>query len=123
MRILLWGTGSMSSALALGLNSQGFEFLLHNPTRAKAQGLSARLKNAELWKGQKFDVVVLGFKPQKLSEAMEELTRILKPETLVISLLAGVKLEKLQSLLGPRVIRLMPNLAIAEVLNVISFLS
>ncbi|MCE3013438.1 MAG: NAD(P)-binding domain-containing protein [Proteobacteria bacterium] len=114
MRILLWGTGSMSSALALGLNSQGFEFLLYNPTRAKAEGLKRRLKNAELWQGQSFDVVVLGFKPQKLSEVMEELTRILKPETLVLSLLAGVKLEKLQRHFGSRVIRLMPNLAIAE---------
>lgn len=104
----------MSSALAQGLDSQGFEFLLYNPTRAKAEGLARRLKNAELWQGQSFDVVVLGFKPQKLSEAMEELTSLIKPETLVLSLLAGVKLEKLQRHFGPRVIRLMPNLAIAQ---------
>ena len=114
MRILLWGTGSMSSALALGLNSQDLVFLLHNPTRTKAESLGMRLKNAELWQGQQFDVVVLGFKPQKLSEAMDELTPIISPQTLVISLLAGVKLEKLQRFFGPRVIRLMPNLAIAE---------
>ncbi len=104
----------MSSALALGLGSQGHEFFLYNPTLSKAQSLKGQLKKAQLWQGQDFEAVVLGFKPQKLTEAMSDLSAIVTPQTLIISLLAGVKLEKLQTLFHSRVLRLMPNLAIAE---------
>ena len=104
----------MGSALLKGLVSGDVEFLLHNPTRQKAEALSQSLPRAKVWAGEDFDVIVLGFKPQKLSEAQAEITRILKSDTLVLSLLAGVKLSKLQELFGARVIRLMPNLAIAE---------
>ncbi len=104
----------MSSALALGLEGQEVEFSLFNPTITKAQALSSKLSKAAIWNGEKFDAIVLGFKPQKLSEAVVALKPLLKPDTLIISLLAGVKIQKLQSLLGTMVLRLMPNLAIAE---------
>ena len=113
MKILIWGCGSMSSSWALGLQESGLEFICYNPTPSKAQELAQKLKGV-VWSGQDFDAVVLGFKPQKLAEAEDELKKIIKPDTLVISLLAGVKMSRLKTAFNAPVIRLMPNLLIAK---------
>lgn len=103
----------MSSALALGLINSGLEFICYNPTNSKALDLAQKLKGV-VWSGQDFEAVVLGFKPQKLSEAESELKKIIKPSTLVISLLAGVKISHLKTAFDAQVVRLMPNLLIAQ---------
>ena len=62
------------------------------------------------------DVVVLGVKPYVIPEIAEELAEPLaEAEPLVVSLAAGVTLERLESLLpdGARVVRVMPNVAAA----------
>lgn len=62
------------------------------------------------------DVVVLGVKPYVIPEVAEELGEPLaEAEPLVVSLAAGVTLERLESLLpdGARVVRVMPNVAAA----------
>lgn len=112
MKILIWGCGSMSSSWALGLKDSGLVFICYNPTPSKAVELAQKLKGT-VWSGQDFDAVVLGFKPQKLSEAENELKKIIKPDTLVISLLAGVKMTRLKSNFSSSVVRLMPNLLIS----------
>lgn len=62
------------------------------------------------------DVVVLGVKPYVIPEVAEELADALaEAEPLVVSLAAGLTLERLESLLpdGARVVRVMPNMAAA----------
>ena len=59
--------------------------------------------------GRSCDVIVLAVKPQYLAEALLPLNGLLK-DKLIISIVAGVKLEKLGSLTGAsRIIRVMPN--------------
>jgi pyrroline-5-carboxylate reductase len=56
------------------------------------------------------DVVVLSIKPQVLPDAMTALKGNLKPEQLVVSIVAGAKLDTIVKGLGhDRVVRVMPN--------------
>lgn len=57
------------------------------------------------------DVVVLATKPQVLGTVLEELAAALRPDTLVISIAAGVPTRRIQEGLaeGTRVVRTMPN--------------
>lgn len=62
------------------------------------------------------DVLLLGVKPQQLGTLAPLLDRLAGPETLVLSILAGVPLAALAERL-PRaggIVRLMPNLPVAE---------
>lgn len=59
---------------------------------------------------EKADVVLLAVKPQDASPVLQALHGALRPATLVISIMAGVSLLKLQRGLGhARIIRAMPN--------------
>jgi pyrroline-5-carboxylate reductase len=57
------------------------------------------------------DVVVLCVKPQVLAAVLAEISAALKPETLVVSIAAGVTLSRLSAGLGnhARIVRAMPN--------------
>jgi pyrroline-5-carboxylate reductase len=56
------------------------------------------------------DIVVLAIKPQSFSQAAPDVRRFVGPETLVLSVMAGVTLAKLSSEMGAaRAIRAMPN--------------
>ena len=56
------------------------------------------------------DVVVLAIKPQNLAEVMAELKGTLAPEQLVLSIIAGARLDTICQGLGHRaVVRAMPN--------------
>jgi len=71
----------------------------------------------------KVDVIILAVKPQSLGELAEELSGKCQ-DKLVISMLAGVTVERLQNVLGAkRVIRCMPNLAIKVGQGVIGWLA
>ncbi len=106
----------MARAMALGLKSSDsqIEFLCWNPTMSKAQELSRELAG-RVWKsGDEFEAVILGFKPQKLSEGLTLLKSHLKAETLLISLLAATQMKKFLTVTPcHQIIRLMPNLGVA----------
>lgn len=56
------------------------------------------------------DILVLAVKPQVFSTINLELSELISPETLVISIIAGIKIDRITSELGcQRIIRAMPN--------------
>ncbi|MBN2376633.1 MAG: pyrroline-5-carboxylate reductase [Sedimentisphaerales bacterium] len=55
------------------------------------------------------EMVFLAFKPQGFPTAIEGLKSRVQPGQVFISILAGVRLSKLQEHLGPKVVRMMPN--------------
>jgi len=118
MKILVWGCGNMASAFALGLSRahQDLQFICWNPSGEKAQTLAKKLNGTVLTDASKrpvVDAVILGFKPQKLSEAAPALSG-LSSETTVISLLAAVSINRLRTFLpAAQILRVMPNLAVA----------
>ncbi len=118
MKVLVWGCGNMASAFALGLARahQDLQFICWNPSVEKAQALAKKLNGVVLADGTKLpavDAVILGFKPQKLSEAAPALSG-LQSDTTVISLLAAVSMARLQTFFpSAQILRVMPNLAVA----------
>ncbi|MCT2560170.1 pyrroline-5-carboxylate reductase [Tsuneonella sp. YG55] len=113
--ILIAGYGSMTGAMLDGWLASGLRpeiFTAYGP-REKAVPEGVRFTTA--LPDQPVDAIVLGFKPQMLAEAAPPIEPLAGPETVVISVLAGIDLATLAERF-PRaagVVRLMPNLAAA----------
>jgi pyrroline-5-carboxylate reductase len=118
MKVLIWGCGNMARSFALGLRrSESAEFFCWNPSKAKAGALASELGGHVVTDViPAVDAVVLGFKPQKLTEASSALELALGTQKpLIVSLLAAVELAQLKSVFaGKRVLRVMPNLPIKD---------
>lgn len=114
-KILLFGYGTMASALLEGWLASGLEpdrFTVYNP---RPKPVPAGVAFTSELPGGPFDAVVLGVKPQKLAEVADEVAPLLGPETTLISMLAAIDLDAL-ALRFPHagaIARLMPNLAVA----------
>jgi len=119
-KIGLLGAGNMAGALLRGL--LGGQTLTPDQIRAsdvradqlasleKSYGIRTHSDNAELlaWA----NVIVLAVKPQVIAGVLDQMSGVLKSDTLVISIAAGVPLSAIEaSLPGARVLRAMPNTA------------
>ena len=72
-------------------------------------GVRTAEDNAEL--ASKADILVLSVKPQNMSEALESVKDVIKPEALVISIAAGIKTTNIAAVLGDiAIVRVMPNM-------------
>ena len=118
VRIATIGTGVMAEAMLGGLFADGRiqpgQVVAADPRADRRAELEERLRirttasNAEAVAGA--DVVVLAIKPQNLREAGRDLAPALRPEQLVISILAGTTMRALEAALGHRaIVRAMPN--------------
>lgn len=114
-RILFFGFGTMASAMLDGWLASGLEparFTVYNPRpKTVPEGVAFTTTIPD----ETFDAVILGVKPQKLAEVAGEVEPLLGPETVLVSILAGVELASLAERF-PRaggIVRLMPNLAVA----------
>jgi len=114
-RIILFGYGTMAAAMLEGWLAAGLEperFTVYNP-RPKPAPAGVQFAT-ELPDGP-FDMLVLGVKPQKLGEVAGAAASLAGPETVLVSILAGVDLAALARRF-PRargIARMMPNLAVA----------
>ncbi len=117
----LIGAGNMAGALIRGLLASGS--VDKSQVRAsdvrserlaeleKLYGIGTTQDNRELalWA----DVLVLSIKPQVMDRVLDEVGGSIRPETLVVSIAAGVPIRSIESRLhtGVRVVRAMPNTA------------
>ena len=110
------GAGNMGGALAqAAIRTAGAENVILTcktevHTRAAAERLGcASGPAAEIVRSSRF--VFLGVKPQMLSALAEELGGVIgEAECVLVSMLAGVTLERLEALFpGKRILRIMPN--------------
>lgn len=117
-RIAFLGGGTMAEAMIRGLLERHLVPRSHvevtGPRRerraelAKRFGVHARASNAEA--ARDAHVVVLSVKPQVLPAVMRELHGRLRPDQLVLSIVAGATLRSLrQGLAHPAIVRSMPN--------------
>ena len=110
------GAGRMATAIAGGMVKSVFtreNILFYDcapqAAEAFAQTVGGCLCNDPIDMAKKCDAVLLAVKPQYLAEALKPLTGLLENK-LIISIVAGVKVEKLAALTGAaRIIRVMPN--------------
>ena len=119
--VALIGAGNMAGALLRGLFASGTV----DKTRVRASDVrSERLaelrqlydiattqdnRELALWA----DLLVHSVKPQVMDRVLDEIGATIRPETLVVSIAAGVPIRSIESRLhtGVRVIRAMPNTA------------
>jgi len=117
-RLAFLGGGTMAEAMVRGLLERHLirpsRITVTGPRRerrtelAKQFGVRALASNAEAARGA--HVVVLSVKPQVLGGVMKELRGKLRPDQLVISIVAGATLRSLRHGLGHApIVRSMPN--------------
>ena len=57
------------------------------------------------------ELVILAFEPQNFPDAVEGLASVVRPEQIIVSILAGVRIASIRGQLPGRVVRVMPNTA------------
>ena len=90
----------MASALSLGFYKKNphLKFFGFNPTFEKAQSLMEKIKGVavkEINDLPPSDIYLLGAKPQHLNEMVKMLSPYLKPNSLIVSIMAGISVNLL----------------------------
>jgi len=114
------GGGNMGHALAAALIGQGVarpaQVLIVDPdsgARHKAEELGCAAAEAADKRVGSARVLVLAVKPQSFAEALAPLKGTLRPNLVVVSVMAGVRIEAIQAALAHQaVVRVMPNLPV-----------
>ncbi|UOE99991.1 pyrroline-5-carboxylate reductase family protein [Bdellovibrio reynosensis] len=111
------GAGNMAQAMIKGLIEGGISaknIFATNRSQGKLQKLvetyqiNALGSNEELI--DKCDIIILAVKPQDLLLALEPVTRAFDEHKIVVSVAAGIRMEKLERYIqGARLARVMPN--------------
>lgn len=113
--ILLMGCGNMAGAMLTGWLAAGIpaaRFTVVDPYRADAPAGVTLLRELP---DRRFDAVLLGVKPQGLDQVAPALAGRVGPETVLLSILAGVEFDSLAARFpdAGAIVRIMPNLAAA----------
>jgi pyrroline-5-carboxylate reductase len=115
-RIAFIGAGRMATALAVGIVKKGFsksaitafdvsEFASAKFAEKTEIRIAPDIKDAL----SDADIVILAVKPQNVCEALAEARPLIK-DKLLVSILAGTKIETIRELSGcRRIVRVMPN--------------
>ncbi len=117
-RIGFIGAGNMAEALIKGIlatkvypreNIQASDVKSEKLSFIAEQfGVNTNDDNKKL--ASEVDILVLSVKPQNMAEVLESIKNSIMPETLIISIAAGIKLAKIEAVLGKvPAIRVMPN--------------
>jgi pyrroline-5-carboxylate reductase len=116
MRIALVGAGAMGEALLAGWLAAGWsteDVVIVEPSQQRADDITARhgVRAVDLEEASGADVVVLAVKPHQVESVLGSIRNRLGPESVVVSIAAGVPIRQLEELLpdGAAVIRVMPN--------------
>jgi len=114
--VLLVGCGNMAGAMLQGWLAAGFDparFAVFDPF---ARDIPEGVRRLDaLPQGETFDAILLGVKPQLLAEVAPQIAPLAGPDTVLLSILAGVELAVLQDRFPQAggIVRLMPNLSAA----------
>src|SRR4051812_38726744 len=117
-RVALLGGGKMGAALVGGLLDAGWdaddlaiaEVDAERRTALEAEFPKVRVVPSAAWAVADADVVIVAVKPNDVATTLEIAQAALAPDTLVLSIAAGVTIETLEALApGRPVVRAMPN--------------
>ncbi|MEI8347289.1 MAG: NAD(P)-binding domain-containing protein, partial [Pseudomonadota bacterium] len=115
MKLILLGCGTMGNGLLLGANkflkSKKIQTFTYDPIHQKSQALAKKVKAKAMWPISTLpagDIYLIACKPQHFAELAHEIT--IPPKSLVISIVAGIQVERIKKLLKVnQVVRVMPN--------------
>lgn len=123
-RILLFGCGKMAGAmlhrwLAEGLNRAQVTAVRRSGAML-ADGVMVVTGSAGL---PQPDVLCIGVKPQQFSALAAQIAPLVGPQTLVVSMMAGIEIASLRAALqtSAPIARVMPNMPVADGLGVVAF--
>jgi pyrroline-5-carboxylate reductase len=121
----LVGCGNMAGAMVEGWRAAGVDFTPVTVIRPSGTPVEAVKTVTDYPSNENPRFVMLGFKPQKLDEVAAGLAPHVGPETILVSMLAGVKADTLHQRFpdARAVIRVMPNLPVAQRAGVIALYS
>ena len=113
------GAGQMARALAGGFARadlvSGSDIVAFDPSSAAEERFAAEVAGARLLRSntevvETAAVVILAVKPQQIESVAAEINGQLRPEQLLVSIAAGIALERLASAFRTeRIVRVMPN--------------
>lgn len=110
------GAGNMAQAMIKGLVEGGFpakNIYASNRSEGKLHKLAETYNITPVSNGELVDlcdIIILAVKPQDLLSALEPVTRGFDESKIVISVAAGIRMEKLERYIqGARLARVMPN--------------
>jgi len=121
----LVGCGNMAGAMVKGWRAGGLDLSDVTVIRPSGTAVEGVRTLAAYPQGEPPRFVMLGFKPQKLDEVAPELSSHITPETVVVSMLAGVTAASLRIRFptAKAIVRIMPNLPVAQVQGVTAIYS
>ncbi len=117
-KVVFIGAGNMAEAIVSGMVAGNFcapEKIVLTDVRPdrlrtleKEYGITTSMDNGVV---QNAEIVVLSVKPQAMGDVLEKIAPVLRKETLVISIAAGIPCAKIEAALEGerRVVRVMPN--------------
>ena len=117
-KVVFVGAGNMAEAIVSGMVAGGFcapEKIIMTDVRPerladleKEYGVSTSTDNCVV---KNAEIVVLAVKPQMMSDVLQGIAPVLRSETLIVSIAAGIPSVKIEAALGGkrRVVRVMPN--------------
>ena len=122
----LVGCGNMAGAMVEGWRVAGVDLtsaVAIRPSGKPVEGVRTVTSLAEA--GTPPKLVVLGFKPQQLDEIARELAPLLTPQTIVLSILAGVEIDSLwlRFANARAIVRALPNLPVSVRRGVVALFS
>jgi pyrroline-5-carboxylate reductase len=121
----LVGCGNMAGAMVEGWRAAGIDFSGVTVIRPSGTPVAGIKTVTDYPANETPHFVLLGFKPQKLDEVVAELVSHVGPEIILVSMLAGVKADTLRGRFpdARAVVRVMPNLPVAQRTGVIALYS
>jgi pyrroline-5-carboxylate reductase len=114
--MLLFGCGNMTGAMVDGWMAAGIDGKRFHIVKPSTHGLPAGAAHfvSAADARQKYQTLMIGIKPQMLSEMAADIRSLLAPNALIISILGGVGTDILtKHFPAARILRVMPNLAVA----------
>lgn len=117
-KIAFIGPGMMAEAMIAGLIRMGLDqpeqLLAAGPNSDRLEALHQKYRILTFTDNDQAacqaDVVVLSIKPQRLAHVLKGLAGEIRPDALVLSIVAGAAIEQISTMLGHnRIVRAMPN--------------
>ena len=112
------GSGNMAEALIKGIIAAGVykpENIFISDIRPERLGLlikqyGVKKADSNVILVEKVDILVLSIKPQNMTDVLEDIKDVVRNDTLIISIAAGIKVGNITAILGDMAaVRVMPN--------------
>jgi pyrroline-5-carboxylate reductase len=120
----LVGSGNMAGAMIEGWRAGGLDFTGVTVIRPSGTPVGG-IRTLTDYPDERPRFVMLGFKPQKLDEVVPGLAAYVGPDTILVSMLAGVSAASLRERFpeARAIVRIMPNLPVAQIQGVTAIYS